>query len=122
MDLSQLLSLAQEAAEKGADAPAPPGGFDIVTLAPIAMMLGIFYLLILRPQQREAAKRQAELQKLKKDDEVVTIGGMIGTIANLSDDGREVTLKVSDNTRVRILRSAVQTIVPGKSEAPKPTA
>lgn len=78
------------------------------------LLLGIFYLLVIRPQQRDQANRQAQLERLKKDDEVVTIGGLFGTVVNLTEDRQEVTLKIADNTRVRVLRSAIQSIVSNK--------
>lgn len=95
---------------------ASPGGIPelIATFTPMLLLLGIFYLLVIRPQQRDQANRQAQLERLKKDDEVVTIGGLIGTVVNLTEDRREVTLKIADNTRVRVLRSAIQSIVSNK--------
>lgn len=87
----------------------------IGTFTPMLLLLGIFYLLVIRPQQREQANRQAQLERLKKDDEVVTIGGLIGTVVNLTEDRKEVTLKIADNTRVRVLRSAIQSLLPNKS-------
>ncbi len=87
----------------------------IGTFIPMLLMLGIFYLVMIRPQQREQAKRQAQLERLKKDDEVVTIGGLIGTVVTLTEDRKEVTLKIADNTRVRVLRSAIQSLLPNKS-------
>ncbi|MFN8854363.1 MAG: preprotein translocase subunit YajC, partial [Planctomycetaceae bacterium] len=67
----------------------------------------------------EQKRRQAELERLKKDDEVVTIGGIFGTVVNLSEDRKEVTLKIADNTRVRVLRSAIQSLVNSKSDGTK---
>src|SRR3990172_1129454 len=108
-----LTLLAQEAAkqegEKGAQ---PGGGFEsLIGLAPILMIVVFFYLFMLRPGQRERAQRDVLLKALKKNDRVVTIGGIIGTIANIEPDGREVTLKVDDNTRIRFLRSSIQTVL-----------
>jgi preprotein translocase subunit YajC len=48
------------------------------------------------------------LVSFNKHDRVVTIGGIIGTVASTSQDGREVTLKIDDNARLRVLRSAIQ--------------
>jgi preprotein translocase subunit YajC len=102
-----------------ATAPGPgQGGIGelIATFAPMLMLLGIFYFLVMRPQQLEQKRRQAELDRLKKDDEVVTIGGIIGTVVNMSEDRKEVTLKIADNTRVRVLRSAIQSLVNAKGD------
>jgi|LakMenEpi03Aug12_release.lakeMendotaPanAssembly.Ray.scaffolds.fasta_scaffold2920570_1 preprotein translocase subunit YajC len=96
---------------------AAPGGMAemIATFTPMLVILGIFYLLVIRPQQSREANRQAQLERVKKDDEVVTIGGLIGTVVSLTEDRKEVTLKIADNTRVRVLRSAIQSIVSNKS-------
>jgi preprotein translocase subunit YajC len=103
-------------AESGAPTAAPGGPMELIgTFIPMLLMLGIFYLVMIRPQQREQAKRQAQLERLKKDDEVVTIGGLIGTVVTLTEDRKEVTLKIADNTRVRVLRSAIQSLLPNKS-------
>jgi preprotein translocase subunit YajC len=59
------------------------------------------------------------LSALKKNDRVVTIGGMIGTVANITPDGQEVTLKVDDNTRIRMIRSSIQRVLSGDGEAEK---
>ncbi len=93
--------------------PAPPG---FVQFLPI-MIIGImFYFILLRPQQKEQQRRKETLQALKKHDKVVTSGGMVGTISDLSSDGRFVTLKVDDNTRIRFLRSSVHGVLEDKTE------
>jgi len=103
-----------------ATAPGQGGIAELIaTFAPMLMLLGIFYFLVMRPQQVEQKRRQAELERLKKDDEVVTIGGSFGTVVNLSEDRKEVTLKIADNTRVRVLRSAIQSLVNSKSDGTK---
>ena len=88
------------------DAPSPFG-----MLFPIVFIFLLFYLLILRPQKRDRAKREKTLKTLKKNDRVVTIGGIIGLIANVEPDGKEVTVKVDDNTRIKMLRSSIQNIL-----------
>ncbi len=106
-----LWILAEAAAPKASPAEMP----DVFAMfTPMLIVLGIFYLLLIRPQQRDQANRQAQLERLKKDDEVVTIGGLFGTVVNLTEDRQEVTLKIADNTRVRVLRSAIQSIVSNK--------
>ncbi|MGV2339211.1 MAG UNVERIFIED_CONTAM: preprotein translocase subunit YajC [Planctomycetaceae bacterium] len=68
-------------------------------------MAVLFWMLLVRPQQNEQRRRRELMNQLKKNDRVVTNGGLIGTIADLSADGRFVTLKVDDSTRIRFLRS-----------------
>jgi|SRR5579871_1480870 len=86
-----------------------------VQFLPFAAIFLLFYFMIMRPQNREKQQRQSLLDALKKNDKVITIGGLIGTVANLSPDGKEVTLKVDDNTKLRFLRSSIQTVVTAES-------
>jgi preprotein translocase subunit YajC len=101
----------------------PTGGLGM--LLPMMAIAILFYFLLIRPQKREQAKREAMLSTMKKNDRVVTIGGMLGVIANISPDGQEVTLKVDDNTRIRMVRSSIQRIVsedsPGETPADSKT-
>ena len=72
------------------------------------LMIAAFYFLLIRPQKREREKQDQTLKALKKNDRVVTIGGIIGTIANIEPDSKVVTLRVNDSTRMDFLRSAIQ--------------
>ncbi|MGQ0635274.1 MAG: preprotein translocase subunit YajC [Planctomycetaceae bacterium] len=96
------------------------GGSELVMFAPFLVIAVLFYVLLIRPQRREQATREAMLSALKKNDKVVTIGGMIGTVANISADGQEVTLKVDDNTRIRMVRSSIQRVLTPEAEGEKP--
>ena len=97
------------------DPPSP-----LINFLPLALIFALFYFIILRPQVKEKRKREEVLSELKKNDKVLTIGGIIGTIADLSSDGRRVTLKVDDSTRVKIQRSAIQGLY--DENAPEPTS
>ena len=80
-------------------------------LMPIVMIGVLFYLLIVRPEKRkqsDVAKMQANL---KKNDHVVTAGGILGVVVNASQGVNEVTLRVDDNTRIRVLRSSILRVV-----------
>ena len=80
--------------------------------SPIIMMLivfGIFYFLLIRPQQKQMKEHQLKLSRLKKGDEVVTNGGLIGTIHALSDN--ILTLEVADKVRVRVMRSQIASLL-----------
>lgn len=74
-------------------------------LISLALMVGIFYFLLIRPQQRRVRQQRELVNSLQVGDEVITIGGMLGTIRRMDDD--EVTLEVSPGTDVRIVKSAV---------------
>jgi preprotein translocase subunit YajC len=87
-------------------------------LIPIVGTLGIMYFLVIRPQQKQAKDTQTMLAALKKGDDVVTSGGLLGRI-HLVDE-KVVTLDVGGGTRLRVLKSAIQSKV--NVEAPKEAA
>jgi len=85
-----------------------PFGAMLLLFAPIIIL---YFFIVLRPQRREQQARQAMLSALKKNDRVLTIGGIIGTVSNISSDGDEVTLKVDDNAKIRFVRSSIQKVL-----------
>ena len=111
LSVKWLLAAGEEKA-----APATDGW---IMFAPLIVIGIIFYFLLLRPQRKEQASREAMLAALKKNDKVVTIGGVIGSVANISSDGQEVTLKVDDNTRIKFVRSSIQRVLSSEGDAEK---
>jgi len=98
------------------------GGNLMGMILPFVLMFAVFYFLLIRPQQRKQKQRSAMLNQLKKGDKVVTIGGMHGTIQEITDD--TIVLRVNDTVRITFDRSAINTITsvaPAAAEpAPKP--
>jgi preprotein translocase subunit YajC len=82
------------------------GGATIIIW--ILVFFGIFYFLAIRPQRRQKQQHAEMVSMLKKGDEVVTIGGMFGTITGIGDDW--VELEVAKRTRVRYLKRAISSI------------
>jgi preprotein translocase subunit YajC len=82
-------------------------------LWPILLIGVLFYFMLIRPEKRKQADVQRMQQNLKKNDRVVTIGGIIGVVVNTQQGSDEVTLRVDENTnaRVRVLRSAVSRVL-----------
>jgi preprotein translocase subunit YajC len=77
--------------------------------SPLIMMLlmfGVVYLMMIRPQQKKAREHQDWLRNLKKGDEVVTQGGIVGRISGLSD--QFVTLEIQEKVRIKVLRTSIQ--------------
>jgi len=103
-----LLKLAGAAALFAADEPkdVSPVWQPLLFLLPI---FALFYFLMIRPQRREQARRQQMLGGVKKNDRVVTIGGIYGVVANVNREADEVTLKVDEatNTKLRVTLSSV---------------
>lgn len=75
---------------------------------PFVLMFAIFYFLLIRPQQKRTKQRNQMLSELQKNDKVVTIGGLYGTIVDLTDD--KVTLRVNENTKLTFDRSAINSV------------
>lgn len=75
---------------------------------PIIIMFAIFYFLLIRPQQKRTKQRNAMLAGVKKGDKVVTIGGVHGTIQELTDD--TVTLRIAHNVNATFDRGAINAI------------
>lgn len=90
-----------------ADQPSPWGGL----LPPMILIAVFYYFMLLRPRAAEERKRKEFLDGLKKNDRVVTAGGIIGTVAQVSSDGKEVTLKVDDTTRIKFRRSSISSVL-----------
>lgn len=95
-----LSLLAQQPAAQ--PAAGPPGGLSSL-LMPLAMIGVLFFFMIIRPQQREQRNREALLKALKKNDRVLTNGGLFGTVTNVRPDSNEVTLRIDDKNDVKIL-------------------
>ena len=72
---------------------------------PMLIVMGIFYVMLILPQQRQRKKTQAMLAALKNGDKVVTTGGIYGTVNGI--DGDTVILKIADQVKIRIARSAI---------------
>jgi preprotein translocase subunit YajC len=85
-------------------APAEGGG-AMALFVQIGLIFLIFYWLLIRPQRKEREQHQAMIEALKKGDEVVTVGGIVGRIVHLEED--HLTLKTAENTRLVVERSKV---------------
>lgn len=99
----------------------PPAGGGWILWAPLVLMVVFYYFLLIRPQQAERKRRQELLNSLKKNDRVVTTSGMLGTVANISQDGKEITLKFGDATRITFVRSAIETVLRDDANAESTT-
>jgi preprotein translocase subunit YajC len=89
---------------------------------PMIMIFVVFYFMLIRPQQKKQRELQDWLKSLKKGDEVVTTGGIIGRISGITDE--VVTLEVQEKVRMKFLRTHIAGKAPGSSkpgpEAPAP--
>ncbi|MCG7410349.1 preprotein translocase subunit YajC [Paenibacillus sp. ACRRX] len=97
-------------------AAAPTGGSNIWSLLlPFVLMFAVFYFLLIRPQQKKSKTRNSMLSALKKNDKIVTIGGLHGTIVEITDD--TVVLRVNDVTKLTFDRSAISHVSASSEES-----
>ena len=79
------------------------------TWGPIVVMIAIVYFLLYRPQKKQQNRRRAMLDNLQKGDQVITIGGIYGTIVELGDTS--LKLKIADGVIIEVVRSSVNATV-----------
>jgi len=82
---------------------------QLISLLYVAGLFAILYFLMIRPQQQRQKKHQEMIKKLKVDDRIVTVGGIFGTIVKVKEDS--LILRVSDNVRIEVLKSAVSQVI-----------
>ncbi len=97
-------------------APAERGPGVLVQMLPFVLIFAVVYLLLIRPQQRKAREHATMVANIKKNDEVITTGGLHGRVVGLED--RVLTVEIAQNVRVRIERAQVAAVLSGgKGEA-----
>src|SRR5579859_2708971 len=93
-----------------AQTAADGAGSTMGMILPLLLMLPVFYFFMIRPQQQRAKQQKQMLEALRRGDRVVTNGGIIGTIAKVISD-TEVAVDISDNVRVRVVRSTISQVL-----------
>jgi preprotein translocase subunit YajC len=88
---------------------APQGAVNpLLNMLPIALVFLVFYFLLIRPQQKKQKAHEKMLASVNKNDEVITAGGMHGTVVNVKDT--TVVLRVDDNVKIEFQKSAIAQI------------
>ena len=88
-----------------AEAAEPSAAAGVAQLAPLILIMLVFYFLLIRPQQKRLKAHKAMVAGMKKGDKVVTAGGIIGTVIDVSDN--EVKVEIAEGTRVRVKRDTI---------------
>ena len=78
------------------------------SFVPILLMIVVFYFILIRPQQKRAKEHQKMLESIDTGDEVITTGGILGIVANRKE--KTVILKIAENVKIEVLKSAIQTV------------
>ena len=86
----------------------------LLGIAPWLLIFVIFYVLMIRPQQRRVKEHQAAISAVKKGDEVVTGGGIRGRVTKVTEDEAEV--EIAQGVKVRIVKSTISAVLTGTSK------
>lgn len=91
---------------------------------PFVLIAVLFYFLLIRPERRKRSEVNQMLDSLKKNDHVVTIGGIHGVVVNAPKGSEDITIRVdeSSNVKLRVLRSAISRVVKATEEGEKTDA
>lgn len=77
---------------------------------PLILIFAIMYLLLIRPQQKKAKEHQAMVEALRRGDQVVTAGGLLGKVTKVKDE-TEVEVEISSGVNVRVVRSTITQVI-----------
>jgi preprotein translocase subunit YajC len=90
----------------------------IASLVPLILVFAIMYFLLIRPQQKKLKEHQALVAALRRGDQVVTAGGIVGRVTRVKDNENEIDVEIAPNVNVRVIRSTITSVV-SKTEPAK---
>jgi preprotein translocase subunit YajC len=93
------------------------GPGPMMTIVPFILIFVIMYFMVIRPQQKMAKDHQDVLNKLKKNDEVMTSGGIYGRVVDLKET--VVTLEIAPNVRIRVARPQIASVITAEKSSAK---
>ena len=97
--------------------PREGGNAGTIFMVQMVLIFGIFYFLLLRPQAKERKRHEKMLEEVKKGDEIITSGGIIGKVVHV--DEKRLTIRTGENTRLTVDRGRIATVVDPKGETKK---
>jgi preprotein translocase subunit YajC len=94
--------------------PREGGNAGLIFVVQMMLIFGIFYFLLIRPQSKERQRHDQMLKALKKGDEIVTNGGLIGKVVHVEE--KRLILKTAENTRVTVDRGRIAAVLDSRGE------
>ena len=91
-------------------AVAPAQGSAIMTIFPLILMLGVFYLLVMRPQIKQAKEKRQMQDAIRRGDKVITLGGVVAEITKVEDD-HYVEAMIAEGVTVRLAKTAIEGVI-----------
>ncbi len=96
---------------------APGGGLaSVISFLPLVLVFGVFYFLMIRPQQRRVRMLQTAVAAVKKNDSVVTAGGIVGKVTRVED--AHVEVEIAPNVRIRVVKATLAEVLTPASAKP----
>lgn len=93
------------------DAAGGAAGGALIQFLPLILIFAIMYFLLIRPQQKKLKQHQAMVAALRRGDQVVTQGGIIGKVSKVTDGQNEIEIEIAPNVKVRVIRSTIATVL-----------
>jgi len=109
LSCTMLSSGVLSAADGGPGQSNPISGFF-----PLIIIFVIFYFFLIRPQQKKAKEHQVMINALKKDDKIITSGGLYGTVTSVK--GEVIEVKIAENVKVMVAKTAISAVVNAEAE------
>lgn len=91
-------------------AGASGGGGFLIQLLPFVAIFAIMYFLIIRPQQRRMREHQEMLAAVRRGDEVITAGGLVGKVTRVKDDDDEIEVEIAEGVKVRVVKQTISAV------------
>ena len=91
-------------------AGAPSSGAAIAQFLPIVLIFVIFYFLLIRPQQKKMKSHRAMVEALRRGDQIVTSGGIVGKVSKVQEDGM-VEVEIADGVKVKVIRHTISQVL-----------
>ncbi|WP_372604964.1 preprotein translocase subunit YajC [Actibacterium sp.] len=85
-------------------------GGALTSFAPLLLIFGIMYFLMIRPQQKKVKEHKAMVEALRRGDQIVTAGGLIGKVSKVKDE-TEVEVELAEGVKVRVVRSTITQVM-----------
>lgn len=94
-----------------AQAAAAPGGASaLASFVPLILIFGIMYFLMIRPQQKKMKEHRAMVEALRRGDQVVTQGGIVGKVSKVQEDGM-VEVEIAEGVRVKVVKHTISQVL-----------
>ncbi|PTX56482.1 protein translocase subunit yajC [Litoreibacter ponti] len=93
------------------------GGSTLAQFIPLILIFAIMYFLLIRPQQKKLKEHAAMVEAVRRGDQIITQGGIVGKVVKVKEDG-EVEVEIADGVKVRVIKSTIATVM-SKTEPAK---